>query len=239
MECVLFVDDDVKICDITARYIRDIPLDVVCAFNGEEAAVVLETRNISLVILDVMLPDASGFDFLADFRAGTFYRSAASAAVDTPVIMLTALSQNSNIVKGLRAGADDYIVKPYDPMELVERIKAVLKRSGRFINEEFAIGNVRVDLTAQKFYCGSHNFELQRREKDLFLYMARNNHQRIFPREELISQVWGFDYDGSDRAVDICVQRLRSKLKEIRSSVSIKTVWGQGYRLEVKQNDRE
>lgn len=239
MECVLFVDDDKKICDITARYIRDIPLDVVCAFDGYGAAAILEARSVSLIILDVMLPDTSGFDFLSGFRAGAFYRSAISTAVDTPVIMLTALSQTSNVVKGLRLGADDYIIKPYDPLELVERVKAVLKRSGRFITDEFTIGDIRVNLTAQKFTCGETAFELQRREKDLFLCMAKNDRQRVFSREELISLVWGFDYDGSDRAVDICVQRLRSRLKEIRSSVAIKTIWGQGYRLEVKPDDRQ
>ncbi|MHB8961844.1 MAG: response regulator transcription factor [Saccharofermentanales bacterium] len=160
MECVLFVDDDKKICDITSRYIRDIPLEVVCAFDGSGAAAILETRNVSLIILDVMLPDTTGFDFLEDFRAGAFYRSAASTGADTPVIMLTALSQTSNIVKGLRLGADDYIVKPYNPQELVERIRTVLKRSGRFVSDEFSIGNIRINLTAQKFFCGGKNFEL-------------------------------------------------------------------------------
>ncbi len=237
MDSVLFVEDDRKISDLTARYIREIPMDVLCAYDGGSAVAYLEERRFALIILDIMLPDANGFIVLENLRTGMYSISPFSTAADTPVILLTALSQTNDIVRGLRQGADDYIIKPYDPQELTERIKTVLKRAGVSASKEIEVGNIRIDLHAKTLRCNGHPFDLQRREKDLLLFFAAEGSRRLFTREELIAGVWGIDFDGSDRAVDICVQRLRKRLKEIRSDVVIRTLWGQGYRLETGRDD--
>jgi len=229
---ILIVDDDKKICDITAKYLTHAGFNVTSAFDGTSAINNLENNKFSLIILDVMLGDTTGFELLEDLRNGTFYIDENSSDIDIPVIMLTALSQTQNVIKGLKTGADDYVAKPFEPLELVERVKAILKRLGRKIEDEIVIGSVKINLTTYCFYNNNIIFQLQRRERDLFILLCRNK-DKVYTREELLNLVWGFDYEGSDRSVDICVQRLRTKLTEVHATIVVKTVWGVGYKLEV------
>lgn len=228
---ILLIDDDLKICDITQRYIVKAGYEVTLAHDGRQAERCLETQRFCLVIFDAMLPDTTGFDLLDNFRTGMYVRNADSSDRDTPAIMLTALGQTNNVLKGLRSGADDYITKPFDPNELLERIRVILKRAGVFSSSILEIGNVTVNLTSKTVICGNTALNLQRREFDLLAYLSRNK-DHIFQRDELIGAVWGWDYDGGDRAVDICIKRLRTKLYGAGATIAIKTAWGIGYRLD-------
>jgi DNA-binding response OmpR family regulator len=227
---VLLADDDKKICDIVEKYIKHAGYETAVAHNGAQTKFLLQKYRFSLVIFDVLLPDTTGFELLEDLRNGDYVLSSASTDKETPVIMLTALGQTQNVLKGLRSGADDYMTKPFEPSELVERIKVILKRA-KTETDEITAGNIIINLPAQTVMCEEKSFALQRREFDLLQYLCKNLNKSC-TREELLNTVWGWDYDGSDRAVDICVQRLRTKLGEVGANIQIKTVWGAGYRLE-------
>lgn len=231
---ILLIDDDFKICDITKQYLQKGGYVVTVANNGAEATLFLSRRRFCFVIFDAMLPDASGFDLLANLRAGVYFLNTYSCDKDAPAIMLTALGQTSDVLKGLRGGADDYIAKPFDPNVLVERINVILRRATRFISNDISIGNITINLSTQLAYCKENHLDLQRREFDLLCFLCKNPHQ-AFSREELINSVWGWDYDGGDRAVDICTKRLREKLGNAGADIAILTIWGVGYRLDVKE----
>jgi two-component system response regulator ResD len=231
---LLLIDDDFKICDITKQYLTKAGYEVVVAYDGNEARAALSNQQFCFVIFDAMLPDESGFDLLHNFREGMYVLNSNSSDKDTPAIMMTALGQTSNVLKGLRGGADDYVTKPFDPNELVERVNVILKRAGKFIMNSFEIGNIVINLTTQIISCEGNPLDLKRREFDLLTYLCKNSNH-VFSREDLINAVWGWDYEGGDRAVDICIKRVREKLQKASAQIEIKTIWGVGYRLEEKK----
>ena len=232
MAKLLLVDDDAKINHIVFRYLRHEGHEVDTVLKGEAAEDLLATQHYDLVILDVMLPDTTGFALLENLRSGAYFSSSASTVPDTAVIMLTALGDTPNVVKGLAGGADDYMSKPFDPSELVQRVSAILRRTAPTSGaQEILHGDLRIDQRSRVVRIGDTQLDLQRRESDLLTFLCQNPAQ-AFTREELLNKVWGWDYEGSDRAVDICVQRLRYKLKAADSRVVIHTVWGTGYRLD-------
>ncbi len=237
MKKILLVDDDIKICDITKKYLIHAGYEVNIAYNGSQAKKLLETERFCFIIFDVMLPDTTGFDLLTNLKDGIFMISSSSTDKDTPVIMLTALGQTQNILRGLRNGADDYITKPFEPAELIERINVILKRFGVDSSNEILIGNVAIDLSKSEVKCNNSKIIFQRREYDLLVFLCKNKN-KVFSREELLNKVWTYEYDCSDRAVDICIQRVRSKLNEANSKVNIKTIWGVGYKLECELNEK-
>lgn len=232
MRRLLLVDDDPKLCDITEKYLAHAGFEVAVARDGRQAQERVGREAFDLVVLDVGLPDTTGFAWLQSLRAGEFTEAGRGSASDLPVVVLTALGRSQNVLTGLRSGADDYMTKPFDPSELVERIRAILKRAGRPVHDGMSLGNLSVDLATRLATCGGRELPLQRRELDLLVHLGRHV-GRVFTREELLDAVWGLDFEGSDRAIDICVQRLRAKLVEAGADASIRTVRGTGYRLEV------
>lgn len=234
MNKILIVEDDAKITEIVRKYFIHSGYDVTCAANGERAGSYLEKERFAIVILDVMLPDTNGFELLGELRSGVYYQSMHSADTDTPVIMLTALGQSKNVIKGLKTGADDYLTKPFDPVELVERVAVILRRMSRAAPHQDVqqIGALKIHLASREVTCGEHLLDLHRREFDLLVFLSHHV-QKVFTRDELITKVWGFDFDGSDRAVDISIQRLRTNLQSYSTQLQIKTVRGIGYKLEV------
>lgn len=233
MAKLLLVDDDPKINNIVGRYLKHADHDVVAAFDCRQAERELSTQGFDLVIFDVMLPDGNGFQLLEELRAGSYFLQQQATPMDAPAIMLTALGETQNVIKGLKNGADDYMTKPFEPAELVQRVAAILRRVGskEDASQELCLGDLRIDPKSRQIYVHAAPLDLQRREADLLFFFCRNPNQ-AFSREELLNKVWGWDYQGSDRAVDICVQRLRSKLKAADSHIAIRTVWGTGYRLD-------
>lgn len=237
MKKILLVDDDLKICDITRKYLIHAGYEVNVAYNGSEAKKLLETEKFSLAIFDIMLPDTTGFELLTNLKDGMFMVSLSSTDKDIPVILLTALGQTQNVLKGLRGGADDYITKPFEPAELIERINVILRRFGINSSNEISVSNIVIDSNKTEVRCNSAQIPFQRREYDLLVFLCKNKN-KVFSREELLNKVWTYEYDCSDRAVDICIQRVRSKLNEAGARINIKTIWGVGYKLECVEDEK-
>lgn len=227
---ILVVDDDEKIARIIARYLDQAGYETVLALNGAAAMQAMRQQPFDLLLLDVLLPDTTGLAICQAMRQET--SPGLATLPDTPVLMLSALSMTDDIIGGLRSGADDYMVKPFEPRELVERIHTLLRRQQRRQPAAFCTrGNLVLDLNARNVSCSGQALELTRREYDLLAWLAAHP-GRVFSREQLLDEVWGTDYDGSDRAVDLCVLRLRNKLAAAGfSGGRIDTVWGAGYRF--------
>ncbi|MFA4134042.1 MULTISPECIES: response regulator transcription factor [unclassified Brevibacillus] len=223
MHNILIVEDELPISRVLKAYLEKNNFRVEQAFNGEEAERKFDSHNPALVLLDVMLPGRSGWSILEYIRAKS----------SCPVIMLTALGQIDNKLAGLNKGADDYITKPFIADEVVARVHAVLRRSKQLIegNHVKQFGSLKVDFKAYSVML--HGIELAFTPKDLclFLFLAQYKNQ-TFTREQLIEQVWGMDYEGSDRAVDLAIKRIRRSLENWPTSEGeIRTYRGLGYKL--------
>jgi DNA-binding response OmpR family regulator len=234
---VLIVDDDAKIARIIARYLEQAGFATRLALNGSDAMQILQDSSQDLLVLDVLLPDTTGLAICQTLRCPPG-SAAWATAPDTPVLMLSALGLTDDIVDGLRCGADDYLVKPFEPRELVERVRALLRR--RTAGHKPVIckaGNLSLDRQARTAGCGDQPLELTRREFDLLAWLAGHAGQ-VFSRGQLLDDVWGDDYSGGDRAVDLCILRLRGKLQDAGCrGVRIDTLRGSGYRLSLRANE--
>jgi DNA-binding response OmpR family regulator len=233
MNRILLVEDDQKISEITKLYLNHQGFEVVTAYDAHSAQLELEQSKFCFVIFDVMLPDGDGYQLLRNLREGLYMLSKNATPIDTPALMLTALGQTQHVVKGFTAGADDYMSKPFEPAELVARISAILKRSAHKSRESttMCMGALEIELTSRVVKSHGVELTLNRREYELLLFFCRN-FKKVYSREQLISQIWGMEFDGSDRSVDVCVQRLRSKLKKHKAGLQVTTVWGIGYMME-------
>ncbi|MFV9509742.1 response regulator transcription factor [Tepidibacillus sp. LV47] len=225
MKKIMVVEDELSISRVLKAYLKKAGYEVELISSGEEAIEKFSEYKPSLVILDIMLPDVDGWTVLH------FIRERSSC----PVIMLTALGQISQKLTGLNQGADDYITKPFDPLEVVARVDAVLRRSTLIIDQENIryYGTLKIDFKAHRVYLHGLEMELPPRDLSLLLFLARHPNQ-TFTREQLIEQVWGMDYEGSDRAVDLAIKRIRKVLDLWPSSEGeIKTIRGMGYQFSV------
>lgn len=237
MNRILLIEDDQKISEITKLYLNHQGYEVVCVYNARSAGIELERSFFCFVIFDVMLPDGDGYQLLRNLREGAYYRGKHSTPTDTPTLMLTALADTHHVVKGFDSGADDYVSKPFEPAELVARITAILKRTSQASRESSAlqVSNLEIELTARTVKSRGVELTFNRRQYDLLLFFCRNI-QKVYNREQLIAQIWGMEFDGSDRSVDVCVQRVRSILKKHKAGLEIKTVWGIGYMMEEEKS---
>jgi len=223
MSTALVVDDEPDVRDVVARYLNRDGYRTLEAADGEEARRILERESASLVVLDVMLP---GIDGLALCR---WIRSRS----ETPVILLTALGEETDRIAGLELGADDYITKPFSPREVLARVDAVLRRARPEKDRAaLAAGPLTLDQGRREALLDGVELALTPREFDLLYFFARHP-GRAFSRDELLSKVWGYDYRGETRTVDVHVRRLRAKLGE-RAQSMIATVTGTGYKLVVR-----
>ncbi|MDO5601684.1 MAG: response regulator transcription factor [Oscillospiraceae bacterium] len=227
-ERILIVDDDKNICELLRLYLEKEGYRTALAFDGEQALAEYEKEKPALVLLDVMMPRMDGWEACRRIRA----------MGDVPVIMLTAKGETFDKVLGLELGADDYIVKPFDTKEVVARIKAVLRRCGpekteagsRVIQYE----KLTVDMTRYELKVEGKVTEAPPKELELLFYLA-SHPNRVFTRDQLLDEVWGFEYYGDSRTIDVHVKRLREKLEGVSDQWSLKTVWGVGYKFEVKE----
>jgi DNA-binding response OmpR family regulator len=239
---LLVVDDDQAVARIVARYLEQDGHTVDLAANGQAALDLLCKRRFDLIVLDVLLPDTTGLAVCQALRASA--GSAADAArwqteARIPVLMLSALGLTDDIVDGLRSGADDYLSKPFEPRELVERVRTLLRRLPQASPEHqtHRYGDLLLDEQAGAIACGDSLLDLPRREYTLLVWLLKHP-ARLFCRDELLTAVWGWDFTGADRAVDLCILRLRQKLKSAGCrDVIIETVRGGGYRLQVRQSE--
>ena len=224
---ILVVDDDKNICEIIRLYLEKEGFLVSIANDGEEALKMFRETTPSVVVLDVMMPKMDGFQVCREIRRVS----------SIPVIMLTAKGETFDKVLGLELGADDYMVKPFENKELVARIKAVLRRYEPKDNadKEIIYPNLCVNLTNYELKINGEVIDIPPKELELLYYLATNPN-KVFTREQLLETVWGFDYFGDSRTVDVHVKRLREKLELAGENVNwqLKTVWGVGYKFEVK-----
>lgn len=224
---VLIVDDDTNIVELIRLYLEKENFEVVVAYNGQAAVEAFKEEAPSLVILDLMLPIMDGWQVCREIRRIS----------NIPIIMLTAKGETFDKVLGLELGADDYMVKPFDTKELVARVKAVLRRSetkDMKAKKEIVYPNLAINLSNYELKLAGNVIEIPPKELELLYFLASNpNH--VFTREQLLEEVWGFDYFGDSRTVDVHIKRLREKLEGIEGTWQLKTVWGVGYKFEVRQ----
>jgi DNA-binding response OmpR family regulator len=223
---ILIVDDDQNICELLRLYIEKEGFETRIANDGKAALEAFESYSPDLILLDIMLPELDGWQVCREIRKRS----------QCPIIMLTAKSEVFDKVLGLELGADDYVVKPFEGKEIVARIKAVLRRSGT--SEEDEIKEVHYDklsinLTNYELRVNGVQVDTPPKEMELIYHLA-SNPNRVFSRDELLDQVWGFDYYGDSRTVDVHVKRLREKLEGVSDQWELKTVWGVGYKFDVK-----
>ena len=221
---VLIVDDDENICEVIKMYLESAGFSTKVCNDGRASLDAYSSYKPDLVLLDVMLPHMDGVDILKWIRKDN----------DTPVIMLTAKGETFDKVLALELGADDYIVKPFEPKELVARVKAVMRRYNfqGTDKEVLKFENLTVDINSYTVVYNNEEIKMPPKEFELLYYLASNKN-RVFTREQLLCEVWGYDYPGDSRTVDVHVKRLREKLQG-NSNWQIETVWGVGYKFEVK-----
>lgn len=226
MTKVLVVDDDINIVKLIKLYLEKEDYTVYTAHNGVEALEVWKKENPSIIILDIMMPEMDGNSVCREIRKTS----------DTPIIMLTAKGETFDKVLSLELGADDYLVKPFEPKELIARIKAILRRSDSKSssddNKIVTFDKLEVNLVNYELKLDGRILEIPPKELEL-LYFLVSNPNRVFTREQLLEEVWGFDYFGDSRTVDVHVKRLREKLEGVEANWQLKTVWGVGYKFEV------
>ncbi len=222
---IMRVDDDANICELVRLYLEKEGYETVICLNGEKALDEFKLSKPDLAILDIMMPKVDGITVCREIRKTS----------DMPVIMLTAKGETFDKVLGLELGADDYMVKPFEGKELVARVKAVLRRYLKDDDEEkiIELPNLRINLSNYELAVGGVELETPPKELEL-LYFLASHPNRVFTREELLEYVWGFEYYGDSRTVDVHVKRLREKLEGYSGDWQLKTVWGVGYKFEVK-----
>lgn len=227
---ILIVDDDENIAELISLYLVKECFDTKMVYNGEDALAAFDTYHPNLVLLDLMLPGIDGYQVCREIRT--------KSAV--PVIMLSAKGEVFDKVLGLELGADDYIMKPFDSKEMVARIRAVLRRYKAAKPEIPAADNIKcvtyegleINLTNYSVTCDGQSVDMPPKELELLYFLASSPNQ-VFTREQLLDQIWGYEYIGDTRTVDVHIKRLREKIKD-HTAWSLSTVWGIGYKFEIK-----
>lgn len=221
---ILVVDDNKQICSILKEYAHKEGYRTVEAFDGAQALEKFEQENPDIVLLDVMMPKKDGFEVCREIRRIS----------NVPIMMLTARKEDFEKIMGLEIGADDYIVKPFSPGEVMARIKAILRRIARDEKEQLSacFGTLCINLENYTVRNNGQEVPLTKKEIEL-LWTLASNKSKVFTRENLLDLLWGYDYYGDTRTVDSHIKRLRAKLGE-DDAWEIKTIWGVGYKFEVK-----
>lgn len=222
---ILIIDDDINICELIRLYMEKEGYEVMAVYNGIKGIEAFSQFAPNIVILDIMLPGADGWQVCRELRKTS----------NIPIIMLTAKGETFDKVLGLELGADDYLVKPFDPKELVARVKAVLRRyeHKELDVQEVVYPNLVVNRTNYTAKVAGKEIDLPPKELELLFFLASNSN-KVFTREQLLEHVWGFDFYGDSRTVDVHVKRLREKIDIPGQTWQLKTVWGVGYKFEVK-----
>ena len=230
MNPILVVDDNEQILNILTQYIKKEGWPMLAVRTGEEALDLFDAAGPSLILLDIMLPGIDGLEVCRRIRK----------AGNTPVMMLTAKGETFDKVLGLELGADDYMVKPFDAKEVVARIKAVLRRcqtttaAAESTEGVIEFDNLRLDMNSYELRVKGKVVEAPPKELELLNCLA-SHPNRVYTRDQLLDEVWGFEYYGDSRTIDVHVKRLREKLAGASDKWELKTVWGVGYKFEVRQ----
>ncbi|MBQ7549364.1 MAG: response regulator transcription factor [Clostridia bacterium] len=229
-EKILVVDDDTNICELLRLYLEKEGYSVTIANTGMQAVKVFAEQQPDLMLLDIMLPELDGWQVCREIRKYS----------NKPIIMLTAKGETFDKVLGLELGADDYITKPFDAKEVLARIKAVLRRSSNASAsgsggeiKQVSYDNLIINLTNYELRVKGEKVDAPPKEMELLYHLA-SNPNRVFTRDQLLDEVWGFDYYGDSRTVDVHIKRIREKLEGVSDKWELKTVWSVGYKFETK-----
>ncbi|NDI35002.1 response regulator transcription factor [Chengkuizengella sediminis] len=219
---ILVADDDESIRHLISLYLSNEGYMILEANDGIEALNILEKEKINLAIIDIMMPHINGWELCKEIRD----------LYEIPVLMVTAKGTTEDKVKGFELGTDDYLVKPFDPIELIVRVKALLRRYKVMNSQIIKIGDIEMDAKTKKVSINGDSLTLPLKEFEVLFQLA-NFPNQIFTRDQLIEKIWGLDYEGDDRTVDVHIKRLRQRIKEKTDRIQISTIRGLGYRLEV------
>ena len=227
---ILIVDDDTNISELISLYLNKECFETRCEENGEDALKAFSEFHPDLILLDLMLPGMDGYQVCREIRRHS----------QTPIIMLSAKGEVFDKVLGLELGADDYIIKPFDSKELVARVKAVLRRTFVEKPEEpkeegqiVHLPDLTVNLTNYSVTCMGEHLDMPPKELELLYFLASSPNQ-VFTREQLLDHIWGYEYIGDTRTVDVHIKRLREKIRD-DENWALSTVWGIGYKFEVRR----
>ncbi len=227
---ILVCDDDKNICELLRLYLEKDNFAVTIANDGEEVLQKFNIKEPDLILLDVMMPRLDGWQVCREIRKKS----------DCPIIMITAKGETFDKVLGLELGADDYVTKPFDPKEIIARIKAVLRRTRQSADvaaaqvKEVSFENLVVNMTRYELKVNGKAVDTPPKELELLYHLA-SNPNRVYTRDQLLDEVWGFEYYGDSRTVDVHIKRLREKLEGVSEKWCLKTVWGVGYKFEIKE----
>ena len=222
---ILIIEDDANIAELIRLYVERDGFETVLAPDGGKGLSAFEQTSPDLVLLDIMLPVLDGWGVLREIRAVS----------KTPVIMLTAKGETFDKVSGLEMGADDYMTKPFEPKELLARIHAVLRRTEggtATAARRLSFDKLEIDMDSFELTVDGKKVEAPPKEMELLFHLA-SSPNRVYTRNQLLDEVWGFDYFGDSRTVDVHIKRLREKLEGVSDQWSLKTVWGVGYKFEL------
>ncbi len=220
---ILIVDDDENIADLVELYFEKEGYKVYKAHNGRDAIKIFKEKDPEIIVLDIMMPEMDGYEVLREIRKTS----------QVPIIMLSAKGETFDRVLGLELGADDYMVKPFEAKELVARVRAVLRRyNPKAQSRNIEYQDLSIDPDSYTVTYKGSVVDMPPKEFDLIYFLASNSN-KVFTRDQLLYKVWGYDYPGDSRTVDVHIKRIREKLKETEEW-AVKTVWGVGYKFEVK-----
>lgn len=222
---ILVVDDDINICELLRLYLEKENFTVTTVNDGKSAVLSVQKEVPDLMLLDIMLPGLDGWQVCREIRKFS----------EVPIIMITAKGETFDKILGLELGADDYVTKPFEAKEVVARIKAVLRRTAvpeESKEREVEFDKLKINLTKYDLIIDGKKVDAPPKEMELLFHLA-SNPNRVYTRDQLLDEVWGFEYYGDSRTVDVHVKRLREKLEGVSDKWSLKTVWGVGYKFEV------
>lgn len=227
---ILIVDDDSNICELLRLYLEKDGFSTVVANDGEQAVEYAAKYSPDLILLDIMLPKLDGWQVCREIRKKS----------NVPIIMITAKGETIDKIIGLDLGADDYIVKPFDAKEVIARINAVTRRVGNANAEpevkEVHYDKLSVNMTRYELKVNGKAIDTPPKELELLYYLA-SNPNRVYTRDQLLDEVWGFEYYGDSRTIDVHIKRLREKLEGVSDKWLLKTIWGRGYKFEVEEDE--
>ncbi|HHX71741.1 MAG TPA: response regulator transcription factor [Clostridiales bacterium] len=222
---MLIAEDDINILELLRMYMEKEGFQVETAVDGGEALAKYRRFNPDIILLDVMMPVLDGVEVCASIRRES----------KVPIIMLTAKGETDDKVHGLESGADDYIPKPFEMREVIARIRAVLRRTDACLEEpndkRVELDNLVIDIESYQLIVKGVPMDIPPKELELLYFLAKNAN-KVFTRDQMLDQVWGFEYFGDTRTVDVHIKRLREKLEGVSDKWSLKTVWGVGYKFE-------
>lgn len=222
MTKLLVVDDDAHIRELVKVFLQNEGLEVIEAMDGVDALSQLATEKVDMVIMDIMMPNMDGWALCEEIR---------SFDTDLPILMLTAKGETSQKVKGFHLGTDDYLVKPFEPAELIVRVKSILKDIA-FLSQVVEAGNVKLNRHTHEVDMDGQTILLRLKEFELLFTLA-SYVGKTFSREQLIEEIWGYDYEGDERTIDVHIKRIRERFPQELSGFVIRTIRGLGYRLEL------